>query len=81
MLLLSFLFLSVYAGTTSSRPHAEKLDALARRSCLGAKVHEDGTLELNTNFDPSKRCRKFLKANASRFYQTVLLNGNVGSKA
>ncbi len=79
MLLLSFLFLSVFAGTTSSRPKAEKHDALAIRSCVGAKVHEDVTLELDTRFAPSNQCQEFLKANA-HLYQSVLLIGNLVSK-
>ena len=54
LLLVPSLLLGVFAGTTSSRLQAggDDVDALAKRNCPGAKVHEDGTLELNTDFDP-----------------------------
>ncbi len=82
LLLLSFLLLGVYAGTTSSimQDDGSDVDALAQRYCWGAKVHEDGTLELDTTrFDLNDLCREFLEVNA-HFYQTVLLKGNVVSK-
>jgi hypothetical protein len=82
MLILSFLLLGVYAGITSFRPQAGEVTlTLAERSCPGAKVHEAGMLQLNTDFDPSNRCQKFLNVNAGRFYQMVALIGNVVFKA
>ena len=57
-----------------------KLDALAKTNCWGAKVHEDGTLELYTHWGPTDKCSDFIEAFA-QLYETVLLQGSVVSKA
>jgi hypothetical protein len=77
MRLLPFL---LFLGVPVAALADEARDVLAKRSCPSAKVHEDGTLELDTDFYYlGDQCREFLEAKA-HFYETVLLKGNHVSK-